>query len=57
MASVAKSENCNSKSGFSPVMAAPTATPAPPSSEMGVSMTRSSPKRCTRSPVTWNAPP
>ena len=32
-------------------------TPAPPSSDIGVSITRSGPKRSTRSPVTWNAPP
>jgi hypothetical protein len=57
MASVAKSENWNSKIGRMPVSAAPTATPAPPSSEIGVSITRSGPKRSTRSPVTWNAPP
>jgi len=57
MASVAKSENWNSKIGRMPVTAAPTATPAPPSSEIGMSITRSVPKRSTRSPVTWKAPP
>jgi len=57
IASAAKSENWNSKIGRIPVRAAPTATPAPPSSEIGVSITRSSPKRWTRSPVTWKAPP
>ena len=46
MASVAKSENWNSKIGRMPASAAPTATPAPPSSEIGVSITRSAPKRC-----------
>jgi hypothetical protein len=43
IASIEKSENCNSKIGRVPVNAAPTARPAPPSSEIGVSITRSSP--------------
>ena len=43
MASVAKSENWNSSTGLQPASAAPTATPAWPSSEIGASITRSSP--------------
>ncbi len=40
-----------------PVIAAPTAAPAMPSSLIGVSMTRVGPKRWMRSPETPNAPP
>ena len=54
---VTKSENWNSSTGFMPVIAAPTAAPAIPSSLIGVSITRSVPKRWNRSPDTPNAPP
>ena len=57
IASVTKSENWISSTGRMPVSAAPTAAPASPSSLIGVSITRSLPKRCTRSPDTPKAPP
>src|SRR5690242_4484122 len=52
-----KSENWISSTGRMPVSAAPTAAPASPSSLMGVSITRSGPKRFRRSPDTPKAPP
>src|SRR5262245_30470615 len=45
-----KSPNMMSTTGFIPVIAAPTAIPVKPASEIGVSMTRSVPNSCT-SPV------
>src|SRR4029079_19639879 len=57
IASVTKSENCSSSTGFIPVIAAPTAAPAIPSSLIGVSITRSGPNLWNRSPETPNAPP
>ena len=52
-----KSMNMISTIGRSPVMAAPTAAPTKPISLIGVSMTRSSPKRSCRPLVTVKMPP
>src|SRR6266508_268043 len=52
-----KSTNISSATGRSPVAAAPTAAPMYPDSEIGVSSTRSRPKRCTRPLVTPSTPP
>ncbi len=46
--------NMSSATGRKPVMAAPTATPTNPFSEMGVLRTRSLPKRSAISAVTLN---
>ena len=47
MARAAKSPNISSTTGRIPVIAAPSATPVMPASEIGVSRTRSGPKRCS----------
>src|SRR5579863_10422676 len=47
MVSVMKSPNMMSTTGRSPVMAAPTATPVKPASEIGVSTTRAAPNSST----------
>src|SRR6266540_6028566 len=52
-----KSTNISSATGRSPVAAAPTAAPMYPDSEIGVSSTRSRPKRWTRPLVTPSTPP
>ena len=52
-----KSANCISATGRRPIIAAPTAAPTIAVSEIGVSMTRSSPNRASRPSVTLNAPP
>jgi hypothetical protein len=52
-----KSLNWISATGRRPAIAIPTAAPTKPSSEIGVSRTRSPPKRAKRSPETPNAPP
>ena len=53
----AKSANCSSTTGRSPIQAAPTAAPTNPSSAIGVSITRSPPNSSNRPLVTPNAPP
>ena len=57
MGSAMKSPNMISTIGRSPVTAAPKAAPASASSEIGVSNTRSEPKRSCRSGVALNTPP
>src|SRR6516164_2799404 len=57
MISVTKSPNMISTTGRKPVMAAPTATPVKPASEMGVSSTRSGPNSSTRPVRTLNGCP
>ncbi len=52
-----KSANWSSTTGRSPIQAAPIAAPTKPSSEIGVSSTRSSPNSSSRPAVTPNAPP
>ena len=54
---VAKSANWSSTTGRSPIQAAPIAAPTKPSSEIGVSSTRSLPNSSARPRVTPNAPP
>ena len=54
---VMKSANWSSTTGRSPIQAAPMAAPTNPSSEIGVSITRSSPNSSSRPFVTPNAPP
>jgi hypothetical protein len=56
-AQLTKSANCSSTTGRSPCHAAPNAAPTKPSSEIGVSMTRSAPNSSHRPFVTPNAPP
>ena len=51
-----KSANCSSTTGRSPIQAAPMAAPTKPSSEIGVSITRSSPNSSNSPFVTPNAP-
>ena len=57
MGSPMKSPNMISKTGRRPVTAAPNAAPARASSEIGVSKTRSSPKRSCSSGVAMKTPP
>ena len=57
MATVTKSENCSSTTGRIPVSAAPTPAPTKPHSEMGVSRTRSAPKRSCMPSVARKTPP
>src|SRR5579872_2188397 len=57
MVSVMKSPNMMSTTGRSPVMAAPTATPVNPASEMGVSTTRFAPNSSTNPESTLNGVP
>ena len=45
-----KSANCSSAIGRSPIQAAPNAAPTKPSSEIGVSITRSPPNSSNRPP-------
>ena len=52
-----KSMNCISTTGRIPMCAAPAAAPTIAISEIGVSMTRCSPKRACSPSVTLNAPP
>ena len=52
-----KSMNWNSATGRMPVSDAPKAAPTMADSAMGVSMTRSGPKRSMKPSVTLNAPP
>ena len=52
-----KSPNMMSTTGRKPVMAAPTARPVKPASEIGVSMTRSLPNSSTRPFTTLNGVP
>ena len=49
--------NCISATGRMPIIAAPIAAPTIAVSEIGVSMTRSSPNSPTSPSVTLNAPP
>ena len=49
--------NCISTTGRIPMCAAPAAAPTKPASEIGVSITRSSPNRAINPSVTLNAPP
>ena len=49
--------NCISQTGLSPMWAAPAAAPTKPVSLIGVSITRSAPKRSSSPSVTLNAPP
>ena len=49
--------NCISATGRMPAYAAPIAAPMIAVSEIGVSMTRSRPKRSSRPSVTLKAPP
>src|SRR6059036_2458763 len=51
-----KSMNCISATGRSPMCAAPAAAPTIAASEIGVSITRDSPKRLVKPSVTLNAP-
>src|SRR5271165_610643 len=57
MVRVMKSPNMMSTTGRSPVMAAPTASPVNPASEIGVSRTRSLPNSSTRPERTLNGVP
>src|SRR3990172_8468612 len=57
MVRVRKSPNMMSTTGRRPVMAAPTASPVIPASEMGVSITRSVPNSSTRPDRTLNGVP
>src|ERR1700693_3401144 len=57
MVRVMKSPNMMSTTGRSPVIAAPTARPVKPASEMGVSITRSMPNSSTRPDKTLNGVP
>src|ERR1700730_16336392 len=57
MVSPTKSPNMMSTTGRMPVMAAPTAIPVKPASEMGVSSTRSRPNSSTRPERTLRAVP
>src|ERR1039457_6566900 len=57
MVSVMKSPNIMSTTGRSPVMAAPTASPVKPASEMGVSSTRSLPNSSSSPESTLNGVP
>jgi hypothetical protein len=57
MASVMKSTYMNSATGRAPAIAAPAASAAIASSEMGVSRTRSAPNSSTRPRVTPKTPP
>src|SRR5215472_2046505 len=57
MVSVTKSPNMISTTGRRPVMAAPTARPVKPASEMGVSRTRSAPNSSTRPESTLKGVP
>src|SRR5437879_4766536 len=57
MVNVRKSPNMMSTTGRMPVMAAPTATPVKPASEMGVSTTRSEPNSSTSPDKTLNGVP
>ena len=52
-----KSPNMISNTGRRPVAAAPNAAPASASSEIGVSITRSGPKRSSSPGVALNTPP
>lgn len=52
-----KSMNCISATGRSPIIAAPTDAPTMAASEIGVSITRPSPKRSMNPSVTLKAPP
>ena len=52
-----KSANCISATGRIPMCAAPAAAPTIAISEIGVSITRISPKRACNPSVTLNAPP
>ncbi len=49
--------NCISHTGRSPMCAAPAAAPTMAASEIGVSITRDSPKRVWNPSVTLKAPP
>src|SRR4051794_27804516 len=57
MTSVRKSPNIRSTTGRSPVIAAPTARPVKPGSEIGVSTTRCVPNSSTRPESTLNGVP
>src|SRR5215470_17367652 len=57
MVRVRKSPNIISTTGRMPVMAAPTATPVKPASEMGVSITRPEPNSSTSPERTLNGVP
>src|SRR5438309_11324921 len=57
MARVMKSPNMMSTTGRIPAMAAPTASPVMPASEMGESMTRAGPNSSTRPDSTLNGVP
>src|SRR5450755_348478 len=57
MVSVMKSPNMMSTTGRNPVMAAPTASPVKPASEIGVSSTRSLPNSSSRPESTLNGVP
>ena len=57
MASVTKSMNMISTTGFRPLSAAPTAAPAMAFSLIGVSRTRIGPKRSSRPRVALKEPP
>src|SRR6202167_4562838 len=57
MVSVMKSPNMMSTTGRSPVIAAPTATPVKPASEIGVSPTRAAPNSSTSPDKTLNGVP
>ena len=52
-----KSPNITSKIGREPLMAAPTAMPKAPASEIGVSITRSLPNASNSPSVCLNTPP
>jgi hypothetical protein len=54
---VMKSMNCISAIGRMPISAAPEAAPMMAISEIGVSITRSAPKRSMRPALVLNAPP
>jgi hypothetical protein len=57
LATAKKSENISSAIGRRPVMAAPIAAPTIACSLMGVSRTRSGPKRSSRPSVVLKTPP
>ena len=56
MACIEKLNVINSTTGLRPIIAAPHARPVKPASVMGVSLTRSAPKRCNRPFVILYAP-
>ena len=52
-----KSANMKSITGRAPTMAAPPPSPTKPRSQMGVSQSRSGPKRSNSPKVVWKLPP